>query len=220
MGARKRIDKPTLLCYTETNNTKGGGNMRSFSKLPDGFVEIYSIDLKKNKKAALLVNALAIIIGVALAIIGHFIVPITTLFSMDSGITMYMLRYLVLVISLILYIILHELVHGIAMKICGTKKVKYGFTGLYAFAGSNDYYDKISYIFIALAPIVVWGIILAVINIFVPAEWFWIVYFIQLSNLSGAAGDLYVTVKFSKMPRDILIFDYGVGMKVFSNQQH
>ena len=194
--------------------------MRSFSKLPDGFVEIYSIDLKKNKKAALLVNALAIIIGVALAIIGHFIVPITTLFSMDSGITMYMLRHLVLVISLILYIILHELVHGIAMKICGTKKVKYGFTGLYAFAGSNDYYDKISYIFIALAPIVVWGIILAVINIFVPAEWFWIVYFIQLSNLSGAAGDLYVTVKFSKMPRDILIFDYGVGMKVFSNQQH
>ena len=194
--------------------------MRSFSKLPDGFVEIYSIDLKKNKKAALLVNALAIIIGVALAIIGHFIVPITTLFSMDSGITMYMLRYLVLVISLILYIILHELVHGIAMKICGTKKVKYGFTGLYAFAGSNDYYDKISYIFIALAPIVVWGIILAVINIFVPTEWFWIVYFIQLSNLSGAAGDLYVTVKFSKMPRDILIFDYGVGMKVFSNQQH
>ena len=194
--------------------------MRSFSKLPDGFVEIYSIDLKKNKKAALLVNALAIIIGVALAIIGHFIVPITTLFSMDSGITMYMLRYLVLVISLILYIILHELVHGIAMKICGTKKVKYGFTGLYAFAGSNDYYDKVSYIFIALAPIVVWGIILAVINIFVPAEWFWIVYFIQLSNLSGAAGDLYVTVKFSKMPRDILIFDYGVGMKVFSNQQH
>lgn len=194
--------------------------MRSFSKLPDGFVEIYSIDLKKNKKAALLVNALAIIIGVALAIIGHFIVPITTLFSMDSGITMYMLRYLVLVISLFLYIILHELVHGIAIKICGTKKVKYGFTGLYAFAGSNDYYDKISYIFIALAPIVVWGIILAVINIFVPAEWFWIVYFIQLSNLSGAAGDLYVTVKFSKMPRDILIFDYGVGMKVFSNQQH
>ena len=194
--------------------------MSSFSKLPDGFVEIYSIDLKKNKKAALLVNALAIIIGVALAIIGRFIVPITTLFSMDSGITMYMLRYLVLVISLILYIILHELVHGIAMKICGTKKVKYGFTGLYAFAGSNDYYDKISYIFIALAPIVVWGIILAVINIFVPAEWFWIVYFIQLSNLSGAAGDLYVTVKFSKMPRDILIFDYGVGMKVFSNQQH
>ena len=194
--------------------------MRSFSKLPDGFVEIYSIDLKKNKKAALLVNALAIIIGVALAIIGHFIVPITTLFSMDSGITMYMLRYLVLVISFILYIILHELVHGIAMKICGTKKVKYGFTGLYAFAGSNDYYDKISYIFIALAPIVVWGIILAVINIFVPAEWFWVVYFIQLSNLSGAAGDLYVTVKFSKMPRDILIFDYGVGMKVFSNQQH
>ena len=43
--------------------------------------------------------------------------------------------------------ILHEIVHGIAMRICGTKKVKYGFTGLYAFAGSKDFYDikKISY---------------------------------------------------------------------------
>ena len=26
------------------------------------------------------------------------------------------------------------------MKLCGTKKIKYGFTGLYAFAGSDDYY--------------------------------------------------------------------------------
>ena len=27
MGTRKRIDKPPHLCYNETNNTKGGGDM-------------------------------------------------------------------------------------------------------------------------------------------------------------------------------------------------
>ena len=110
-----------------------------------------------------------------------------------------------LIILMFLYLILHELVHGIAMKLCGTKKVKYGFTGMYAFAGSEDYYDKKAYSFIALAPVVLWGIVLAVINPFVPVEWFWIVYLIQIMNVSGAAGDLFVTVTFSRLPQDILV---------------
>lgn len=125
----------------------------------------------------------------------------------------------VLCIGVIAYIILHELVHGIAMKICGTKKVRYGFTEIYAFAGSDDYYDKKSYIIIALAPIAVWGIVLAVINIFVPANWFWVVYFIQLTNLSGAAGDLYVAFRFARLPADILVRDHGIGMAVYSLQK-
>ena len=85
-----------------------------------------------------------------------------------------------------------------------------------AYAGSDDYYDKKSYITIALAPIVIWGVVLAIINIFVSSEWFWVVYFIQLLNVSGAAGDMYVTVKFAKLPKDILVRDYGVSMTVYS----
>lgn len=53
-------------------------------------------------------------------------------------------------------------------------------------------------------------------NLFVPQNWFWVVYFIQIFNISGAAGDFYVTAKFSKMPDDILISDSGIGMKVYS----
>ena len=137
---------------------------------------------------------------------------------MESGLGHYMLRFVVMIVSLILYIILHEAVHGIAMKICGTKKVKYGFTGLYAFAGSEDFYDKKSYIAIALAPVVFWGIVLGVINFLVPVEWFWVVYIIQIMNLSGAAGDLFVTVKFSSMPKDILVQDSGLEMTVYSKE--
>ena len=137
---------------------------------------------------------------------------------MENEIGMYALRFVSLMAFTFIYLVLHELVHGITMKLCGTKKVKYGFTGLYAFAGSDDYYDKKSYIIIALAPVVFWGIVLAVINAFVPESWFWVVYFIQISNISGAAGDMYVTLKFSKMPKDILITDNGVGMKVYSKE--
>lgn len=193
--------------------------MKAVENLPEGYSEIYAIDLQKDKKMALLVNLLAAAIAILLAVPMHFVVPIHSLFSMEKGMQDYMLRFGLLLVLMILYMILHEIVHGIAMKICGTKKVKYGFTGMYAFAGSKDYYDKRSYILIALAPVVFWGIVLAVMNPFVPIEWFWVVYLIQIVNLSGAAGDLFVTVRFSRLPSDILIQDYGVGMTVYSKIQ-
>ena len=191
--------------------------MKIAEKLPEGYREIFSVNLQTDKKIALLVNGLALGIAAVLAVPANFIVPITTLFSMDDGIGMYFLRFLVLILGSIAYIVLHEAVHGVAMKICGTKKVKYGFTGLYALAGSGDFYGKGASLFIALAPVVLWGAVLAVITPLVSPAWFWVVYFIQITNLSGAAGDLYVTLKFAKMPRDILVSDSGVGMKVYSD---
>ena len=197
---------------------KGSGIMKVVETLPEGYSEFYSVDLQKNKKMSLLVNLLAVIIAVLLLVPMLFLVPISSLFVMDKGLGNYVLRFITLIVLTIAYMILHEITHGIAMKICGTKKVKYGFTGLYAFAGSNDYYSKKAYIFIALAPIVLWGLVIAIINPFVPLEWFWVVYFLQIINISGAAGDLFVTIKFSGFPKDILIRDYGVGMTVFSKE--
>ncbi len=193
--------------------------MKAVSQLPDGYREIYAIDLQKNKKLALLVNGLAIAIAVLLAVPAHFAVSIGTLFDMSRGYGAYFLRFGVLMVSIVAYMVLHELVHGVAMKLCGTKRVKYGFTGLYAFAGSEDYYGKASYIFIALAPVVLWGVVLLVLQFFVPTSWFWVVYLVQISNLSGAAGDYFVTLRFSRLPKDILVQDYGVGMKVYSRTE-
>lgn len=190
--------------------------MKSFTELPMGYRQIFSVNLQKDKKTAMVINIGAIIIGIIMAVPMHFYISITSLFDFSQGMGNYLARFIVLMVSMIAYIILHEAVHGVAMKICGTKKIKYGFTGLYAFAGSDDFYDKGSYIFIALAPVVLWGIVLAVINCFVPESWFWVVYFIQIANISGAAGDIYVTAKFSKMPDDILVKDIGVGMTVYS----
>ena len=71
---------------------------------------------------------------------------------------------------------------------------------------------------IALAPIVIWGIILLVLNLIFQETWFWVIYFIQICNLSGAAGDLYVSYRFSKLPEDILINDIGVSMTIYGRE--
>ncbi len=190
--------------------------MKALNHLPANYKEILSINIQKDKKLALLINIAAFVIAIVMAVPMHFYIPINSMFDMSEGILMYFFRFFIFIVGAVAYIILHEAVHGAAMKMCGTKKVKFGFTGIYAFAGSDDYYDKKSYIAIALAPIVVWGIILGIINCLVPENWFWIIYFIQIFNISGAAGDLYVTAKFSKLPKDILVQDCGVGMTVYS----
>ena len=98
--------------------------MKAISTLPQGYKNIYTLNLKKDKIVSM-----------------HFVVPIFSFFDMSEGLKKYLIRFITWFVLSILYLILHELVHGIAMKICGTKKVKYGYTGLYAFAGSDDYYD-------------------------------------------------------------------------------
>ena len=193
--------------------------MKAVAHLPEYYKEMLRIDLQKDKKLVLIVNILAIVIAAVLAVPAHFVVPIFSLFNMESGFGNYLLRFVVLLLAIVLYMVLHELVHGAVMKLCGTKKVKYGFTGMYAFAGSDDYYDKKAYLIIALSPVVLWGILLAVWSCFVSPEWFWVIYLVQITNLSGAAGDLFVTVKFLKLPKDILVKDYGVSMVVYSRQQ-
>jgi len=190
--------------------------MHVYDMLPDGYRELLSIHLQKDKKLALLINAIALAIGIVLGVGMHLIVPIGTLFDMTNGIGPYLLRFGVLLVGEVAYLILHELVHGITMKYYGAKRVKYGFTGLYAYAGSDEYFDKRSYLTIALAPVVIWGIVLLLLQCFVSGGWLWVVWCIQLTNLSGAAGDAYVTMRFSRLPADILVCDSGVGMTVYT----
>ena len=194
--------------------------MAAYTALPEGYREIYQVNMQKDKKIFWLVNGLAVLIAAVLVVPMAFWVPIQTLFDMSQGLGAYALRFGVLLAGSIVYIVLHELTHGIAMKLCGTKKIQYGFTGAFAYAGSKDYYNKKDYILIALAPIVVLGAVLLVIQLLVPMQWFWVIWWIQVSNLSGAAGDLFVSFKFSRMPKDILVQDYGLGMQVFSKEPY
>ena len=192
--------------------------MGAVHTLPENYTQVFSVDLQKDKKKAVLVNMLAGVIALVMAVPMHFYVPIMTMFDLNAGLPAYTVRFAVLIIAMLVYMVLHELVHGITMKAFGTKKVKYGFTGMYAFAGSDDYYDRKSYITVALAPVVLWGIVLTVVNMLVPMEWFWVVYLVQITNISGAAGDLYVTVKFCRLPKDILVRDWGVRMAVYAKK--
>lgn len=189
--------------------------MKAYQSLPEGYREILQVNMQNDKKTAAKINAGAAIAMAAVILIGHVIVPIRVFFDVDP-MSRYFIRLGVLLAGYIVYMVLHELTHGVVMKAAGGRQVVFGFTGMYAFAGSHkDYFDKSSYRCIALAPLIVWGIVFGVLILLVPREWFWTVWLLQAGNIGGAAGDVYITARLWNMPSSILVRDTGVDMTVY-----
>ncbi len=189
--------------------------MHAIQQLPENYKIIREIDLQKDKKTALKVNGLALALTVITRALGFAIHPLNIDIESDGDLKLFIIKCVILCVGYIVYIILHEFTHGMAMKHFGGKEVRYGFTGLYAFAGSlQDYFDRYSYLRIALAPVVIWGIIFLILNILIPS-WFWVIYFWQIGNISGAAGDIYVAILTSRMPESLRVKDTGVSMTMY-----
>ena len=193
--------------------------MNTFDSLPGGYSLAFEVDMKKDKKLVLWVNIAAMAGAAVMAVPMAFIVPLRPLFDMSNGFGPYFLRFGVLIAASWLYIVLHELTHGAAYKLFSKNKLNFGFNGLFAWCGCRDcYFPRNKYIVVALAPLVVWGVLLGILCALCGAfwqEWFWVAYIVQIANVTGAAGDIYVSARLTRCPADTLASDDGLGMKIY-----
>ena len=186
--------------------------MKSTWTLPEGYVQKYLIDLKDNKKQFWIVNGLSILIMLALMAVFAQLMWLEFLELRFEGM---LLQLLVMALGTVAYIPLHELVHGIFMRRYSGRKANYGFTLVYAYAGSECYFTRHDHRVIALAPVTVWGLVFLLLLFLLPAHWRWVPFAWQLFNLSGAAGDFYVFWRLGREPDTVLCQDTGVRMAVF-----
>ena len=194
--------------------------MRAVSSLPEGYREILCLDLQKDKKLLWLLNGLSLLGALPLFFLGLALVPFDTMLDFSPGMAAYWLRFGVLIVGTLAYIVLHELTHGAVMKYCGATRLRFGFTGPYAYAGSQeDYFDKSAYLATALAPLLLWSLVLLPLCALVPRHWFWVLWLILISHLCGCVGDIYVSLRIAPLPRDILVQDVGVSMRIYSAGQ-
>lgn len=189
-----------------------------YKTLPEGYTTHDKIDLRNNKKQFWAVQGIGLVIMFAMVGIGWLIEsPLKVAEFIRNGNTAQALIALaVIIVGYVAYIFAHEAVHGLFMYAFCKTKIKYGFVGWAAYAGSSAYYDKKHYVIIALAPVVIWGVVFAVLNIFFHSGiWFWVIWLLQIGNLSGAAGDFLCAFKMAGYPKDILVNDTGMEMQVY-----
>ena len=179
--------------------------------LPADYELLRTIDLAKNKKESMIVNTLSLVLlGVVFAL-GFLLFPNT-----GAGEEAYQPVMIAALFAFIVYIILHEAVHGVFMWYFSKQKPHFGFKLQYAYAGSEVYFCRTPYLVIALAPFVVWGLVFGVIALLLDNVWVWLFWFLEAANASGAAGDLYVFCTVSRMPKDVLVQDDGISMRIFA----
>ncbi|MBE6935704.1 MAG: DUF3267 domain-containing protein [Ruminococcaceae bacterium] len=192
---------------------------RAFLELPEGYRLYRTIDLAKDRRLARKVALLSLGIAGVMLVLALPLVPFSTFFDFRHPSTADGVRLLLLLPAMFLYVLTHEWIHGIYMKKYSGVRPKYGFSGMYAYAGSPAFFPRRIYLLIALAPVILWGGILLILNLALPTSCFWFVYLLQILNLSGAAGDFYVSTVFSRLPPGLLVRDDGVRMELYLRMQ-
>ncbi|MBR5517063.1 MAG: DUF3267 domain-containing protein [Firmicutes bacterium] len=173
------------------------------------------IDLASDKKAFKAVCIWSIIAMIVMIVYGAITHSFMASFDMETWRVLFCV--VAMAVGLIAYIVLHEAVHGIFIKLFTGEAPSFGMDlskGM-AYAGSTWLFKKWPYIIIALAPVVIWGAILVMWLKDIPAQYYWYLYAIQIFNITGAAGDFYVTIRVAGMPDDILAKDDGMTMEFY-----
>lgn len=187
--------------------------MKSTRSLPDGYSEVLSIDMSENRRSFITVNVISLVIAVAM-LVPFMIYLVTNIASADYKTLL--IDAALIIAGSVVYTVLHELTHALFIIFFGCKRPSFGFKGFFAYTRADFYFSKFAYTVIALAPVVILGIILGVLTAVLRDSLFPVFYLISVINLSGAAGDFYVIARILPLPRDILVYDTGTAMRVYS----
>ena len=181
-------------------------------ELPQNFNLIKLINLSEDKKIWFSLNFGSLLVPILGLIGGHQQFPD----AINTDILEFK-NFLIFMVGHAVMILVHELIHGLFIKITSGFKVNYGLTLSYAYAGNKSaYFNKKSYLAIALSPFILLGILLQLALVFLPSAYFWLFYLLQVFNLGGALGDFYVAYLTLSMPNDVLVNDPGTEMHFYS----
>ncbi len=187
----------------------------NYKTLPTGYILCKVVNLQKQRKLALCISAASIGIAIVMIFAAIFFIPFTRFISFSQPQASDALRLLLLIPAICFYVVSHELIHGLLMRRYSGVKPKYGFSGLYVYAGSSAFFARNSYLKIALAPVFTWFLLLLIANLLLPDTLFWFAYSLQILNIAGASGDFYIAWVSKTMPADVLIRDQGYEMEFY-----
>ena len=193
--------------------------MKTTLTLPAGYHPIRRLRLSENRRLSLWLNAASLLLSLSLVLIGLALHPLEVSFGSPADLLNDCWPQLLTAIAGgMLYSVLHELTHGVMIRLTAGIRADYTVSGLHVCAGSSRaFFSRPAYLAVGLSPIILWGAVLLILNLTLPDDWFWPVYFIQICNLSNAASGLYITHQLMfVLPKDVLTTDTGTEMTFYS----
>ena len=171
----------------------------STQMLPDGYVQSGEINLKKDKRLAMILNIGAFIIFIPMFyLLSRFIAlvrPDITNFSVTItiGKVLGALGLTVVVLSI------HEIIHGLFFWIFSHGRPVFALRLPYASAGAPTwFFPKPQYAITALGPVIIIGAVGLLLLLLAPISWMLMIVLLVALNTSGAIGDVFVFFRLLK----------------------
>lgn len=182
--------------------------------LPPDYVRSGVLDLARNVPAqiGLSVAGIGLFFGF-LILFGQIVIALradlTTIgFTLDG--TDVFLGLAALLIVVIVVVVLHEAVHGIAFWLFTREPPRFGFRGLYAFAGAPDWHlPRLQYAVVGGAPLVLLSLGGLLLALSLPVGVLPLLILGLTMNAAGAIGDMLVLGWIAFSPRGSLFRDTG-----------
>lgn len=197
--------------------------MQPIQTLPEGYIEVGTLDLARNKRALVLVSLLGLVLMCAFGV--FFIYMLSVIrpiaynggeFARPFGLNSVLFQTISLLVMLVIMLILHEAIHGIFFWIFCRTRPKFAFKGLYAYAGLPGWYiPRGKYLITALAPFTLITLIGILLLAILPSTWFVPLLGVLVSNAAGSVGDLVVVFWLLFQPRGSLAQDRGDAVTLY-----
>ena len=182
---------------------------RDTPELPQTYAKYQTVDFKKDRKVAILMQA--IFLGVAL-----LAVAVALLFELPLASEWHpVITIIVTMFAGLIYMAAHETTHGVTLRLLTGTQPSYRLRFPLLTTSSSLYLTRRSVIVTALAPCVLWGVVLLVTLFLVPADARLTVYILLALNFAGSAGDYVETALALRQPRRTLIQDDADRLHVF-----
>lgn len=200
--------------------------MNFVRELPEGYHLAREIDAIGNKKFAICLNAVGLVLSVAVGFLAYKLrfgsAPILTFFARDSeSLWQAELPVLGFVAAMLLYMALHELTHGLVYKLLTGEKLTFGLSISCAYCGvPHIYVTRKTALLSLLAPFTVFTAVFVTLIVTLPPLWaFWAVLLFA-SHFGGCVGDLYDTaLLIFTMKGELLMNDTGPKQTFYVREQ-
>jgi hypothetical protein len=182
----------------------------STKTLPEGYAQSGEINLKKNKRLAILLNAAALLVSLlAFFLLAGFAAVIRPgMMSLSGRISVGTL--LILVGLVVLLLTIHELIHGFFFWVFTHSRPVFAIRPLYAYAGAPAWYIPVrQYAIISISPLGIIGAVGLLLILLAPESWVMTIAFLVALNTGGAVGDLLIYARLFKLPPSSLANDTG-----------
>lgn len=187
-----------------------GRYLQDAAVLPANYRAQHTVDLKKDKTLARAVQA--IFVAVALIAVGA---PLLFDLPLETGWAP-VVTLLVTLAACLVYMAAHEATHGVTLQLLTGMRPTYTVRFPFLTTGNRAYLARRSAVIVALAPVLLWAIVLVVGLLTLPQDYRLTAYILLALNVAGSAGDFVEVHVVSRQQPDALVQDDGNKIHVFT----